>query len=51
MPLPTHLHTYPKIFNRKGNLKVLPFRKPLGIKTWYVFLASAGALWGIYSYQ
>lgn len=51
MPLASRLHTYPKIFNRKGNLKVLPLRKPLGIQTRYVFLASTGLLSMVYAYQ
>lgn len=51
MPLPSHLHTYPKIFNRKGNLKAFPFRRPLTINYWYMFLASTAILWGTVYYQ
>jgi len=26
---PSHLHAYPKVFNRNGHLKALPIRKPV----------------------
>lgn len=34
---PSHLHTYPKVFNKNGNLKALPLRSPISANYFNIF--------------
>ena len=42
---PSHLHTYPKVFNDQGSLKIFPFRRPLHFNFWYIFWVSIGMIY------